>query len=136
MGHPLRILLTARWPLLPSRLSPVSAVIVVPETEGFEYHVSHESKVWIGGGLGRPKLEERSANYLVPLWVGGGRADRIYHILGASTGADGVTEIRLGNSFVLAEPWSDMGQHRRFEYKDLSDFGMAEIRPGLLFPCP
>ena len=112
----------------------MSAVIVVPETGDFEYHVSHENKVWIGSGLGRPKLEQRSANYLVPFWVDGAQANRIYHILEASTSEDGVTEIKLGNSFVLSEPWSDMGQHRRFEYKTLGDFGMVEIKPGLLIP--
>ena len=112
----------------------MSAVIVVPETKDFKLHVSHESKVWIGSGLGRPKLKQRSANYLVPFWVDGAQANRIYHILDANTGEDGVTQIELGNSFVLSEPWSGMGQHRRFEYKKLSDFGMVEIKSGLLFP--
>jgi len=58
---------------------------------------------------------------------------RIYHILSAEDVGDS-TEITLGNSFVLPTSWSNAGQHRRFEYHALAEFGLLEICPGLLFP--
>ena len=44
--------------------------------------------------------------------------------------------IRLGNSFVLPISWDGYGQNRRYEYHTLYEFGMIEIRPGLLMTVP
>lgn len=107
-------------------------VMVVPETEEFEMDVSHDNVVWVTKKLGIPHLDDNDARYIAPLWLkSGGTVTRIYHILGARDDGES-TEIKLGNSFVLRTPWSDAGQHRRFEYRELAEFGMAEICPGLL----
>ena len=112
----------------------MAAVIVVPETDGFRLDVSHADTVWINSALGVPQLGARQAHYLAPCWVGTRRGVwRVYHILSATVGASN-TEIRLGNSFVLPQPWDAMGQHRRFEYHDLAALGLEEVSPGMLRP--
>jgi hypothetical protein len=110
-------------------------VIVVPETDGFRLDVSHDDTVWINIALGVPKLAEHDANYLAPCWLGATRNGvwRVYHIISAITGPTN-TAIRLGNSFVLPQPWNGMGQHRRFEYHPLSALGLEEFSAGLLRP--
>ena len=111
-------------------------VMVVPETEEFAFHVSHENVVWVTKKLGVPQLAEREARYLAPLWLKDpAGVTRVYHII-ASNDAGDSTEIALGNSFVLSSPWDNPGQRRRFEYHDLSEFGLVEICPGLLFSHP
>ncbi len=110
-------------------------VIVVPETDDFKLHVSHENIVWITRRLGVPLLEEHNAHYLAPFWLGEPRGvSRIYHIpnLKKVIVDDESTDIPLGNSFVLEKPWTGVGQYRRFEYHSLRDFGFEEDGPGIL----
>lgn len=110
----------------------MSKVIVVPETEDYTLDVSHANVVWITKALGNPKLKDHDARYLAPLWLKQpSGVTRIYHILDVLDAATS-TEIRLGNSFTLDQPWDSPGQRRRFEYHNLSTFGFAEICPGLL----
>ncbi len=107
------------------------SVIVVPETEEFEFIVSHDNLVQINEKLGNPKLEERNTKYIIPFWLKECYADRIYHILDYKF--DGKRRyIKLGNSFVLPKKWTEICQPRRFEYHELSEFEMTEICPGLL----
>lgn len=114
----------------------MSNVIVVPETEGFEHDVSHRNLVWITTSLGKPKVEEREVNYLAPFWLGENEGvNRIYDIRDLRD-SRGVTEFHLGNSFVLENNWTNLGQRRRFEYHPLSVFRFIEIRPGLLIEIP
>lgn len=109
-------------------------VIVVPETEEFTNHVSHENVIWITSKLGTPKLKENNATYIAPYWLHGTKGvNRIYHIAEFKPGKEAATFV-LGNSFVVPEHWAGMGQHRRFEYHALSTFGYVEICPGLLTP--
>lgn len=109
-------------------------VMVVPETEEYEFHVSHENVVWITKTLGVPQLDNREARYLAPLWIKEpAGVTRIYHIISLNDAGES-TEIALGNSFVLTSPWNAPGQRRRFEYHPLAEFGLLEICPGLLFP--
>jgi len=107
-------------------------VIVVPETEDFSHHVSHENVVWINKNLGTPKLKERNVKYVAPFWLSEENkgVDRIYHIKEVRNG----NELVLGNSFVLSEIWSAMGNHRKFEYHPLESFNFVEISDGLLIP--
>jgi hypothetical protein len=109
------------------------SVIVVPETEEFEFIVSHNNEVCINEKLGNPRLEERNTRYIIPFWLKECYADRIYHVLEYKFDA---TEryIKLGNSFMLPRKWTDICQPRRFEYHELKEFGMTEICPGLLSP--
>lgn len=111
-------------------------VIVVPETDDFTQHVSHESVVWISEKLGTPKLDERNVQYLAPFWITEGLrgVNRIFEIKSVTTVENGVTEIILGNSFTVEPTWDNMGQFRKFEYHPLKDFGFHEIAPGLLQP--
>jgi len=107
-------------------------VIVVPETEEYVLDVSHENSVWVTKSLGTPRLEEHGADYLAPLWLKEpSGVIRIYHILDVAN-IGHATELKLGNSFVLPQPWNATGQRRRFEYHNLEEFGFAEIKPGLL----
>ena len=107
-------------------------VNVVPETEEYALDVSHSNTVWVTKALGTPRLEDHQATYLAPLWLKEpAGVTRIYHILGA-VDIEHATEISLGNSFVITSAWDALGQRRRFEYHDLSDFGFVEIKPGLL----
>ena len=107
-------------------------VIVVPETEDFEHHVSHRNVVWINRNLGVPRLKAHDARYLAPYWTGqGGGVDRVFHIVDVRDAGDS-TEIELGNSFKLPSKWNNMGQFRVFEYHSLAEFGLCEIKPGLL----
>jgi hypothetical protein len=107
------------------------SVIVVPETEDFEFIVSHDNIVWINEKLGKPKLEERNTHYIIPFWLKECYADRIYHVLNYKFDGD-KHFIKLGNSFVLPKKWTDIFQPRRFEYHELQEFGLTEICPGLL----
>ena len=108
-------------------------VIVVPETEKFIGPVSHEGLVWINLDLGVPNLKGQNAKYLAPYWISGKMkgANRIYQIVSVDDDGES-TIIKLGNSFLLNEPWNNIGQHRRFEYHPLSSFGMKELKDGLL----
>jgi hypothetical protein len=109
-------------------------VIVVPETNEFTHHVSHESVVWINANLGTPRLDARDVRYLAPYWITPGfrGTNRVYHITSVSQSAEGTTIIQLGNSFVTQGVWNEMGNARRFEYHELSGFGLEEIEHGLL----
>jgi len=80
-------------------------VIVVPETDEYKLHVSHENVVWINSTLGTPKLKQRNVNYLVPFWKTEGfkGVNRIFHIESSEKLSDGTTKITLGNSFVVNE---------------------------------
>ena len=107
-------------------------VIVVPETEDFEHDVSHRNLVWINKNLGVPRLKHHDTRYLAPYWTGPvGGVKRVYHIVDVRD-AGNTTEIELGNSFVVSSKWKNMGQPRRFEYHSLAEFGLCEIKPGLL----
>ena len=109
-------------------------VIVVPETDEYKLHVSHENVVWINSRLGIPNLNGRNVHYLAPYWITAGfrGVNRVYHIANVRQSEDGTTIINLGNSFVIDEPWNNMGQPVRFEYHSLSKFGLEEIEEGLL----
>ena len=109
-------------------------VIVVPETDDFKHPVSHESVVWINAALGNPNLDGRDVQYLAPYWITDDfrGVNRVYHITSVSKNEDGTTVIKLGNSFVLAQPWDGVGNTRRFEYHPLDTFDLTEIEPGLL----
>jgi hypothetical protein len=107
------------------------SVIVVPETEDFEFIVSHDNIVRTNEKLGKPKLEERNTHYIIPFWLKECYADRIYHVLDYKFNAK-ESYIKLGNSFVLPKKWTDICQPRRFEYHELQEFGLTEICPGLL----
>lgn len=111
-------------------------VIVVPETSDFIQPVSHESVVWINASLGTPRLDDRNARYLAPYWITENfrGVNRVYHITGVTKSDDGTTIINLGNSFVLADLWDQIGNPRKFEYHPLSSFGLSEIENGLLRP--
>ena len=119
---------------LKNRIINMPQVIVVPETSEFSHTVSHSSVVWINPNLGTPQLDAREARYLAPFWLTDEfrGANRVYHILNIRTDENGTTEISLGNSFVLAEPWTGMGNPRKFEYHALESFGLNEICPGLV----
>ncbi|PMR73565.1 hypothetical protein [Billgrantia endophytica] len=107
-------------------------VMIVPETDEYALDVSHSNTVWVTKALGTPRLDEHHAPYLAPLWLKApSGVTRIYHILGVKD-IGHATEISLGNSFILPESWDAPGQRRRFEYRDLSDFGFVEIKQGLL----
>ena len=108
-------------------------VIVVPETENFKLDVSHGEEIWITSNLGVPNLGGHDARYVAPCWntedfCG---VNRIYHI-GNTHSDTNVFTIYLGNSFVLPEIWNNMGQLRRFEYHDLTVFGLRELQDGIL----
>lgn len=76
-------------------------VIVVPETEEFTNHVSHENVIWITSKLGTPKLKKKNATYVAPYWLHGTKGvNRIYHIAEFKTGEKAATFV-LGNSFVV-----------------------------------
>ncbi|MGH0028478.1 MAG: hypothetical protein ACQGVC_01700 [Myxococcota bacterium] len=112
------------------------SVIVVPEIEGFHEDVSHRGVVWVNKNLGVPKLEDRDVSYLAPYWIGDAEGvNRVFHILEVRD-TEPATEIQLGNSFVVAPVWTNMGQHRRFEYHSLWSFGFVEVAPGLLLAVP
>lgn len=111
---------------------PNPNVLIVPETEDFVTPVSHEGKVWISLKLGEPRLEANDARYVAPYWLkDDSGANRIYHILDSRVDGN-ATEIALGNSFVLSKRLTGLTQRRVFSYKRLSEFGMVEIRDGLL----
>ncbi len=109
-------------------------VLIVPETPDFKTPVSHENIIWINKNLGEPKLKVHNALYVAPYWVEDNvGVTRIFHIRKfINTPESDSFEIILGNSFVLEIPFTLLGQKRRFEYRLLSDFGFAEICPGLL----
>ncbi|MDR2900021.1 MAG: hypothetical protein LBV20_00675 [Treponema sp.] len=107
------------------------SVIVVPETEDFEFTISRDNEVCINEHLGNPKLKERNARYLIPFWLKECYADRIYHIVDYNFDSD-KRYIKLGNSFLLPKKWTEICQPRRFEYHELEEFEMTEICSGLL----
>lgn len=109
--------------------------MIVPETDEFKFHVSHGNVVWITKRLGTPQLDLHNAKYIAPFWlsepVG---VNRIYHIKGKPTEDPDSTNIFLGNSFVLSSYWNNVNQRRRFEYRDLAEFGLVEYCDGILLP--
>jgi hypothetical protein len=107
------------------------SVIVVPETEEFEFTLSRDNIVKINEHLGNPKLKERNTRYLIPFWLKECYADRIYQIVDYKFNSQD-RYIKLGNSFMLPKNWVDICQPRRFEYHDLKEFEMTELCPGLL----
>ena len=109
------------------------SVIVVPETEDFEFNVSHENVIWINENLGNPQLVKRNTNYCIPFWIKEGYANRIFHIIDFKFNKK-ERYIKLGNSFLLPTIWKKIGQNRRFEYHNLKDFGLTEITPGIVIP--
>ena len=110
-------------------------VIVVPETENFKLDVSQGEEIWINANLGVPNLDGHNARYIAPCWITENfcGVNRIYHITDTHQDTEAHT-IYLGNSFVLPRIWNNMGQSRRFEYHDLSVFGMRELQNGILIP--
>jgi hypothetical protein len=109
-------------------------VIVVPETDDFKEHVSHESVVWINKNIGIPRIKDNNAKYLAPYWITDKfrGVNRVFHILDHYKCENGTYEIILGNSFVIDKAWDKMGNPRKFEYHKLKDFGFEEIKDGLL----
>lgn len=115
------------------------SVIVVPETKKFSLDVSHGDCIYINKNLGIPKLKDHNALYVAPFWLEEKQqgVERIYHITDHYMHHSGeYYEIIMGNSFRLNsdKPWSGMGNHRKFEYHSLKDFGMMELMPGYLIP--
>ena len=108
-------------------------VIVVPEKEAFAKATSHDNEIYINKNLGTPNLVGRNTKYVAPFWLDEDEkgARRVYHILGTYDTVD-CTVLILGNSFVLKEVWSNMGNHRKFEYHPLVSFDLVEIKEGLL----
>lgn len=117
-------------------------VLVVPETDDFTHHVSHENIIWTNGNLGRPNIEGHNARYIAPYWLHQAvrGVTRIYHILDEPhANEDDSWEFTIGNSFLLSTPWlglDESGQVRRFQYQKLSHFGLFELSEGLLTPMP
>jgi hypothetical protein len=115
-------------------------VLVVPETDDYRHHVSHCGLVWVTKKLGVPDLHKNNATYLAPFWIGKDEGvNRVFHILNVQDRQENNdTEFQLGNSFVLRETWTGMIQHRKFEYRALSTFGLRELNPelypGILIP--
>ena len=108
-------------------------VLIVPETDDFKIHVSHENIVWVNKNLGKPKLGEWNAKYLAPFWLSEKKGiNRIYHILSMNPSGEAY-EFKLGNSFILNTPVTDISQRRIFSYKSLREFNFVEISDGLLF---
>jgi hypothetical protein len=107
------------------------SVIVVPETEEFEFNISHDNEVCINEHLGNPKLKERNTRYVIPFSLKECYADRIFHIVDYNFDSD-KRYIKLGNSFMLPKKWTEICQQGRFEYHDLTEFEMTEICPGIL----
>ena len=115
------------------------SVIVVPETGEYSLDVSHGDSIYINAKLGIPKLKDHNALYVAPFWLEQKNqgVERIYHIIKHYQHPSGkFYEIVMGNSFLLKtkKPWNDMGNHRKFEYHNLADFGMMELMPGYLIP--
>jgi hypothetical protein len=113
-------------------------VIVVPETAEFSMDVSHGDVLYINQNIGVPQLKNHNALYAAPFWLNQQNqgVERVYHIIRHGRHKDGHYEIFLGNSFLLNRelPWNNMGNHRKFEYHALADFGMMELMPGYLIP--
>jgi len=108
-------------------------VIVVPEMPEYIQDTTFHQSIYINSVLGEPNLKARNAKYIAPYWLTEQCVDRVYHILGYQLADDGKSYvIELGNSFKLKENWNNMGNHRKFEYHNLLDFGFVEIKDGLL----
>lgn len=116
-------------------MKPVN-VLIVPETDDFKIHVSHGNIVWVNKNLGKPKLGEWNAKYLAPFWLLDKKGiNRIYHILSMNPTGDAY-EFKLGNSFILNIPITEISQKRAFSYKSLREFNFVEINDGLLVSIP
>lgn len=110
----------------------MAIVVVVPVTEGFQLEVLHDDLITIARDLGIPRVFEREVRYLAPYCLEGRRgAWRLYYIRSAVLGTLN-TEILVGNSFVLNEPWEDIGEQIQVEYHPLSTFGLKERYHGML----
>lgn len=110
-------------------------VIVVPENPKFIQDATYYHQIYINSELGEPNLKGRNAKYVAPFWLKEKQqgVDRVYHIKDMVLADDkSCWIINLGNAFVLDQVWNNMGNHRKFEYHDLSKFGFVEIKDGLL----
>lgn len=110
-------------------------VIVVPEKGQFIQDATFSHQIYINSDLGEPNLKGRNAKYIAPYWldVQEPGVDRVYAIEDMNRSDDGSCWIiTLGNSFVLNKKWKGMGNHRKYEYHNLIDFGFVEIKDGLL----
>jgi hypothetical protein len=116
--------------LLKNEKSIPIKVIIVPETDEFKFDTSHHLTVYINEKkLGIPKISKHNVKYLAPYWITEKYVDRIYHIKGYKN-----SEFILGNCIILENRWSDLGQNRRFEYKELKTFNLTEVTKGYLLP--
>ena len=113
-------------------------VIVVPETEEYNLETTFHEVMYINKNLGIPNLTENNALYIAPYWLEKGfrGVNRVYHIIETYLNSKNDFEIRLGNSFILPEEkrWDNMGSPRKFEYHNLSVFGLRELSTGILVP--
>lgn len=110
-------------------------VMVVPETPKFKSDTTYRNQIYINSELGKPDLKGRNAKYVAPFWLQEKQqgVNRVYYIENMVLADDkSCYIITLGNSFVLKNIWNNMGNHRKFEYHDLIDFGFVEIKKGLL----
>ncbi|UTC61414.1 hypothetical protein E4O05_07545 [Treponema sp. OMZ 787] len=99
-------------------------VIVIPETEDYKLDVLYDSIVYINQALGVPKLKEHNVKYCAPFWLKYNAVYRLYEI--NNHGKNGSSYfIELGTGFLLPQPWNNMGQRLRFEYHQLSSFGVV-----------
>lgn len=108
-------------------------VIVVPETDEFREDLFHNEVIYINEALGQPNLEGRTVKYIAPFLLTEKKVLRLYHILDIKHISPSY-EIYLGNSFLMEEPWDNMGQRRKFEYHPLREFKFIELKEGFLFP--
>lgn len=107
-------------------------VIVIPERREFINDITFRNEMYVNIDLGVPKLKNHNCMYAAPFWLDGEQGvDRVYHIESVRI-EENCTVLALGNSFKLSEKWNAMGNHRKFEYHRLEEFGFVEIKEGLL----
>ena len=106
-------------------------VIVVPEDEFFAKRLALEHIIFINKNLGNPKL--KNVRYAAPYILDKNNrgVHRLYHIIEV-THDENSTILKLGNSFLLKETWDKMKQFQKFQYENLDDFNLIEIKKGLL----
>lgn len=108
-------------------------VIVVPETDKFREDLFHGEQIYINDTLGEPNLKNRNVGYIAPFLLKEQKVLRIYEIL-EMRHVPPSYEIYLGNSYLVHGGWDNMGQHRKFEYHSLNEFGFQESQKGFLIP--
>lgn len=111
----------------------MSKVIVVPETDEFREALFHGEQIYINDALGEPNLAYHDAKYIAPFLLKEQQVLRVYEILEMRYVPPSY-EIYLGNSYLVRGGWNNMGQHRKFEYHSLDEFGFRETQPGFLLP--